>query len=231
MNDAADVRTDAPPRADAEPVLHTLSRADGSTAARIVRNADGERILVTDRVLMADVLAGTPPGAVRRTLAKVFFRGGALEPRGETRRTEAEVLGRIATAVAARPGWCVRVYRLIDGLRVIAVHDVLPTDDADARRFLVELGIDAEIVADQLAGGSWRVRVSPAIERLRVGPPPAPGGDALTDWERRHDAAAARHASSHMLKRLGDERAVPETKTVVEIHDRTTRSASGLPLA
>lgn len=222
-----------------EHVVHTLTRADGSEAARIVRNRDGERVLCSARVLVGDILVDPPAGgAVRRALSKVFMRGGNLEPRGETRNTEAVVLARIERAVAARPGWCVRVYRLVDGLRLMAVHDVLDPAGSEARDFLVDAGIDREIVDTQLAIGAYRVRVSPLLERTRVGPPPVTlpfaseaDAKAYADWELRFEVAGARFAACHMLKRFGDERSVPETATMIELHDKSARSASSLPLA
>ena len=51
------------------------------------------------------------------------------------------------------------------------------------------------------------------------------------DWLRGYDSACERFASCRFLESVGPEQARPETRAILEEHDRTTKANSQLPLA
>lgn len=220
-----------------ERLVHECKRADGTVAARITRAADGARMLNVDRVLIADVpLAGGGPTGIGARLGQLFWRG-PLAPRGETTRSEAQALAQIGAALEARGDWSLRVYRSAAGVRVIATHALLAPDEAPAREFMTAIGVEPAVVEALAREREYRVPLSPPPQRLSVEAPPSAfpfanpdDGARYETWERRYETAALKSAFCHVLKRLGASTSVPEAATVVELHDRSTRAASSLPI-
>lgn len=217
-----------------EPLVHECKRADGSIAARITRRGDGVKMLAAERVLIADLpLRGAAVRGARSRLGQWFWRG-PLAPRGETDRTEADVLARIGAALERRPAWGVRVYRSAAGLRMIATHALLAPSDPPARELLAELGLDAQAA---VAAAEYRCTLCATPKQVGAAPPPAsfPFADraqaaSYEAWEQRYDSACTKYAHCHVLKRIGVETTVPETATIVELHDKVTRAGSTLRL-
>jgi hypothetical protein len=203
--------------------------------AAITRNGYGALVLNTARVCFIDVDIPPPPlGPFVRGLWHWLRGRGWPKPN----QLESEALDRLRAWVKAHPEWGVRVYRTNAGFRYLVTHDVIPALNAEIESTMQFLGADPFYVRLCKAQRSYRARLTPKPWRCYIDRPTvsfpwrdAAAESAMRDWERRYAEAANDYATCALVETLGQPLVHPEIVRWVELHDRHTRVASGLPLA
>jgi hypothetical protein len=214
-----------------EEVLEPVGAPD---RAVITRNAYGCRVLNAARVMFVDVDFPEAPagGGLVGGLRRLF--GGA--PKAAP--PEAEALGRIASWLAARPDWSMRVYRTRAGLRLAATHDVFDPTAPTTWESMRALGCDPLYLRLCRAQQSFRARLTPKPWRCGARVPPVrfpfetlADERAFRAWQRDYDERQRRFATCARLETLGGGVDNAEADEVLAVHDAETRATSGLPLA
>ncbi len=205
-----------------EEILHEVHADDGRLLGVVTRNRMGVDVLNTDAVLIADV--DTPQPTVTRRL---FRRGPADDPAAEARE-------HIARWSAANPHLGVRVYRTAAGFRVIVTG---PTGEAPDVLTLEALGSDPVYTHLCAHHETYRARLTPkphriGLPRIPVTWPYSHDSDARLAhrWFSDYQRASAGHATCAVESATGPPPS-PDEGRLLDLHDRVTLAASGLPLA
>ncbi|MFN8012037.1 MAG: hypothetical protein U0P81_11620 [Holophagaceae bacterium] len=217
-----------PDKALREELLEEFPDATGALAAAITRNAVGARVLNTERAMFVDLDLG-PLGLIDRI--KAMFKLSPDTP-------EAAALVKVATWLAAHPGWGFRVYRTPAGLRLLATHAPQDPCAPETRRVLQDLHCDPLFI--QLCGvqESFRARLDPKPFRvgLKTAPPPFPRTSldaerAFEAWLKDYRDRCEGRAACAFLAHLGNTSVHPDLAKIVKLHDERSRALeSGLRL-
>lgn len=150
---------------------------------------------------------------------------------------EAEALARVDRFATAHPRLGVHLHRTRAGFRVLVTGSGAAPDGDEAEALLRELGSDPLYVRLCRADASYRARLTPkpwragtTAPRVRW-PASAPREEQeLRDWVARYEQCCAGFAATRRLSRRGPAPS-PREARVLELHDRSSRADSGLPLA
>ncbi len=148
---------------------------------------------------------------------------------------------RIEKFLARFPDWGARLYRTPAGLRLLVTHAVFTASDPVVSECFEQMGADPVYAKMCLRQQCFRARISPKPWRIGIkgSMRPRPGVWPVapehlprrTAWIEHYEKTAAAYASCHFIKSYGIPDIHPEASSIIALHDRLCRSASGLPLA
>lgn len=203
-----------PDRQVREEVLQSSAGTGGDVDWAVTRNAYGCEVLNAARLVFVDVDDSS----------------GKLTPHLLRARQWAE----------RHPGWAFRVYRTAAGLRLMATHAPVGSDDPVVARDLFP-GLQADALYAQLCRTQrcFRARLTPKPWRIGLGGPhfrwPWQDDSArrrYEDWRGRYLEVALGFATCELVEEIGPAKAVhAELAPLLALHDCATRVGSGLPLA
>ena len=209
-----------------EQVLRTFRHADGSVSGAVTRNSYGCLVLNTATAMFVDVDEHSPS---LLSGLKRLFGGGPFE---------SNVLTKVQRWIDARPGWGWRVYRTRAGIRLLATHQPIPSDDAICQTAFHEFGADwlyRKLCVNQKC---FRARLTPKPWRCGIDKPrhrwPWPDSaaeSAFETWNQGYLAAAGQYATCKLLGQFGNPAMDPALEPLAAFHDEATRVSSGLRLA
>jgi hypothetical protein len=178
----------------------------------------------------ASLLLGMPlPGVLRRLSATL--QGGH----------EQAAIRRVRRFVAARPGWCVRVYRTPAGLRLLALHRLFDPREAEVKVCFDTLGVDPMYARMCFNQNCFRARISPKPWRMglpRMRPPYSAVWrpehaelPARRQWIEVYDRTAKSYASCRYVETLGNVPPDPGADAVRALHDAFCRADQDMAIA
>lgn len=147
---------------------------------------------------------------------------------------------RIRRFLESHPDWRLRLYRTPAGYRVVAMHRLFDPGDPEVADFFDALRCDPVYVRMCRNQRCFRARVSPKPWRIGIGhlrprtgvwpirPESMPFRRA---WVDAYDAQAADFASCRSEEEMGQGPVHGKVLEVLGLHDRLSRSDSGLPIA
>lgn len=214
-------------RALREEIIREISTGDGSSPDSVItRNSYGALIINTSRVMFIDVDAPV-------TLQKSSFLGAFKKSKEDPAES---ILQKIRQGLSGY-GASFRIYRTAAGFRVLATDPLFEPASSEAEQLMQSVGADPAFVKLCRAQRSFRARLTP--KPWRCGTPKPPGSFPREDsirtmfmqWLSDYEAASASRATCRFLESVGLNRINEHAEQVLEIHDRTTKSDSTLPLA
>jgi len=210
-----------------EEIVRTLGEENEASETVITRNRYGALVLNTARVPFIDVDAPAESG-LARFFKRLLRRDGGPDA----------TLAAVRAACARQASQSFRIYQTRAGYRVLATSLLLdPRSDA-AQALLTSFGADPYFARLCKLQGCFRARLSPKPWRVGCALPPGrhPREDAavqraFASWEAAYRAASEGFASCRFVESIGSARTTPESRAVVEEHDRVALAQSDLPLA
>jgi hypothetical protein len=205
-----------------EEIVREIGDGGGAT---ITRNRYGALVLNTATFAFIDIdTEESGPG-----LSKLFgfFRKSSEDP----------ALVRIREACAANNRYSYRIYRTRRGFRLLVTTASLDPKSSATEALLKAFGADPAFTTLCRIQGSFRARLTPKPWRVDCPLPPGqhprdPGAGRDFDlWRARYEAASKGFATCQFVEGIGAARPSTEGLVLVELHDRETKAASGLPLA
>ncbi|MEO8351905.1 MAG: hypothetical protein ABI680_09245 [Chthoniobacteraceae bacterium] len=214
-----------------EEVLREFTNAADVRTAVISRNSMGCRVLNTADLMFVDI--DEMPSGGGGFWSALFGRKKVPEP------TLAEKIeAQVGEWVAANPRWRWRIYQTRAGVRLMAVHAAVKSDDPVVPGVFEMFGADPlyrQLCKDQEC---FRARLTPKPFRCDVGRPPVtwPFRDAGTkaamrEWERDYLRQAASFSTCRFVAEVGTSPARPEFAEFIQIHDDATQAHENLALA
>lgn len=224
-------------RAVREPVLRTLSQADGECAAVVTRTVYGSEVLNTERLMFIDIDLPKPnPGAGLIAFFARLFGGGSKEPASSNPED-----ARVATLQQWRTsnsGWAFRVYRTHSGLRYLVTSDWHDPLAGSTHTVFQSLGCDPRYQQLCKVQKSFRARLTPKPWRCGCDNPPVrfpyeSDGHAavMQQWLAGYQQSSAGYATCQFLTTIGSASTTPGMASLITEHDTQTKATSGLPLA
>jgi len=210
-----------------EEILETLVLDSGNEpSAVITRNSYGVQVLNTARLLFLDIDL-QPPSLIDR-IKRIF--GGVS--------AEEKAIANLRNALRSYGRATFRLYRTASGLRAIAIDREFDPTARDVRDLMRDTGTDPAYARLCLAQRSFRARLTPKPWRCNSSAPPGqhPRSDAklreqFAAWLSDYEKASSRYATCRFLETVGGGSPRGNAKTLVEVHDRTTRCNEPLALA
>lgn len=207
-----------------EEIVRPVGEPGGRAEAIVTRNRYGALILNTARVPFIDI-DSAPAGLIAR-LRRLF-------------RPDADAALERIRATCQRSGrHSFRIYRTAAGWRLLATDLFLDPTARMTREFLTDFAADPRFI--KLCGlqGCFRARLTPKPMRCGCSRPPGrfPRDDGEVQrqfdaWLTEYESAAGRFASCRYVESIGSEALPPDTRAIVEEHDRVSRALVALPLA
>jgi hypothetical protein len=213
-----------------EPVLNRFRDEVGI----VTRNAYGALVLNAAGAMFVDI---DIPG-MDKPKKKGLFGGKKesfhLEP-------YLPAIREVESWTAKHPEYGIRIYATFAGLRCLVLNTIFKPESDHANKILLALESDPLYVRLCKVQECFRARLTPKPWRCGMRPPPGPlrfpredprREEEFRGWESQYDAASAKFATCSFIKQIGATRTVhPDVEAVLQLHDRTTRAESGLPLA
>lgn len=215
-----------------EPVIRELG-----PGAVITRNAYGALVLNTDSLMFVDVdrQGNTPAEAAAGVISGILSLFGKSAP-PPPKATETALDG--IEKVAGRRNLSARVYKTAGGYRVLITSAAFRAGASESEALLNEFGADPLYQRLCRMQESFRARLTPKPWRCDFHKPPVQfpletpqEQDRYRRWEVEYNSKAARYATCRYLTAFGGDRALPEFKALIDLHDQETKAASDLPLA
>jgi hypothetical protein len=215
-----------------EEILEEFTNEQGERIAAVTQNSYGVLVLNTAQAMFIDI--DFPPITLWSLLTQMF---GRLFGR-ESSSAESDAQTRLAAFLGEHPEFGWRVYRTCAGLRLLVTHAPFdPTADA-TRRLLQEVGADPLYVRLCQAQECFRARLTPKPWRCGhyANPIPWPREEkaqqrAFEAWQEGYLKQQANFATCRLMVSMGHPTIHPDVAPIIEVHDRLTRSATGLELA
>jgi hypothetical protein len=223
-------------RALREEVKQRFTNAEGELIAVISQNSYGSLVLGTAHVMFIDLdFPPIRPGESIRHFVRRLLDKSARSPDAQREQNARDKLDRF---LADNPQWSVRVYRTCAGLRVIATHSLFdPTADS-TQALLESLGTDPMYIRLCKAQDSFRARLTPKPWRCghtsnTIGWPRETDDQRgrFEKWMADYLERQSNYATCRYLVSVGNAPIHPDVKTIIDIHDQTTRCHEPLALA
>jgi hypothetical protein len=224
---------DAPLR---EEVIQTLDAAAGAPAAVVTMNAWGALVLNAEQVMFVDIDFPPETGAanVKGFFARLF--GGASAPAMPS--SEDAARQRVEQFVRDNPGWNVRIYRTLAGLRLLVTHALFSAAAAEATDAMTRLGADPLYQRLCKLQGSFRARLTPKPWRcdhfacnVRWPRETADEQQRFAQWRAEYLKKQAGYSTCRLLDTCGNGVVLPPLEPIIALHDKLTRCREELPLA
>ncbi|MGB7540187.1 MAG: hypothetical protein WBM17_16725 [Anaerolineales bacterium] len=138
------------------------------------------------------------------------------------------------------PEYGIRIYATFAGLRCLVMNTVFKPKSDHAAEIMRDMNSDPLYLRLCIAQECFRARLTPKPWRCGLR---QPGGalryprenplleEEFRRWEKQYDAAVSKFAVCSFVKQVGSRNVHPDVESVMQYHDRVTRSESNLPLA
>lgn len=217
-----------PDRPMREEVLKEFRAADGSLNAAVTRNSYGCLVLNTSHLMFVDIDA--PEEKTSNFLAGLFGFRRANKTKDDN-GFEAGVLEQVHRWLAGRPEWAWRVYRTRSGIRLMATHQPIASDNPITNEAFEAFSSDPlyrKLCASQKC---FRARLTPKPWRCRMNKPrhrwPWKDGkaeSAFREWEKKYLSVSSTHATCRLIGEFGKASWHPALRELIEFHDRATQA-------
>lgn len=218
-----------------EEVLREFRSPEGTLRAAVTRNSYGCLVLNTTDLMFVDVDA--PEAKESSFLAGLFGFGKPAKGR-QPEEFSNQVMARVNDWVSRWPNWGWRVYRTRAGIRLLATHQPIVSDDALCRTAFEVFEADPlyrKLCATQKC---FRARLTPKPWRCDMDKPRGrwPWANEKTEarfrkWEAKYVEVSESYATCSLMGQFGDPEFDPVLRELVEFHDQATRADITLPLA
>ena len=214
-------------RALREEILEELRDRSGTIDTLLTRNSYGSVVLNAGQVLFVDIDVPWPTTGQR--LARLF---GSQKP-----TPEAATLTRIRDVLRNDRDGSYRIYRTAAGFRVLATDPLFTPASPTAEHLMKALDADPAFIQLCRVQESFRARLTPKPWRCGQPNPPssfprdADDQAAFARWRDAYDRAAESKATCRFVEAIGWGGTHPDAVKIVDVHDRTTKAATALPLA
>jgi hypothetical protein len=229
---------DAPLR---EEVVQRFEDSQGRLYAAVTRNGYGSLVLNAARVMFIDIDFPAPARIPLGESLRRFFRrlAGKWTPSSDSHEEQQhETWNRLAEFLSGRPGWAVRLYATLAGVRGLVTHDLFDPTANETLETLRTVGADPLYVRLCKAQECFRARLTPKPWRCghyvnRVSWPRAGEEQQrqFAKWLAGYMPLQLRYATCRYLGTLGSDAIHPDVQTIVEVHDKITRCEEPLELA
>jgi len=214
-------------RALREEILEELRDRSGTVDTLLTRNSYGSVVLNAGQVLFVDIDVPWPTTGQR--LARLF---GSHRP-----TPEATTLTRIRDVLQNDRDGSYRIYRTAAGFRILATDPLFTPASSTAEHLMKALDADPAFIQLCRVQESFRARLTPKPWRCGQPNPPssfprdADDQAAFARWRDAYDRAAESKATCRFVEAIGWGGTHPDAVKIVDVHDRTTKAATALPLA
>ena len=213
---------DRPPR---EELVQVLAKSGAEPTAALTRCRYGALVLNASRLLFLDIDLA-PEGGLGK-LKRLFGGADPLDAALERLR-----------APLRESGATFRLYRTAAGLRALAVDREFDPTAPGTKELMQRTGTDPAFVTLCRVQQTFRARLTPKPWRCACPNPPGEHPRSAPElarrfaaWRERYEQASERFATCRYLESVGSAAPAPALRDLVELHDRSTRSAEALPLA
>lgn len=218
-----------------EEILNEVSDG-GSPIAVITRNRYGALVLNCRNVLFVDVDFPKPkPTGFVEALLMMFSRS-----KRDARRQAVvqETIGQVEEWARRNPPHTFRLYRTKEGLRLLFTGKLYDPTSPETASILRELGADPLYVKLTEKQECFRARLTSKPWRCGCPRPPStfPWDDARSEsefrqWEAAYSRRDAEYKVCELIAEFGDGPLIAPLKTIVDLHDRSSRIEASAPLA
>lgn len=211
-----------------EEVLKEFRAPDGTLAGAVTRNSYGCLVLNTSHLMFVDIDA--PEAKTSNFLAGLFgFR--KPDKNKDANDFEAGVLEKVHHWVSGRPQWGWRVYRTRSGIRLMATHQPIASDETTTNEAFETFSSDPLYRKLCAAQKCFRARLTPKPWRCGMRNPrhrwpwkDAKAESAFRAWEKKYLSTSIGFASCRLLGHFGNTSLHPALLELIEFHDRATQA-------
>ncbi|HLA94830.1 MAG TPA: hypothetical protein VK612_03850 [Pyrinomonadaceae bacterium] len=215
---------DRPPR---EEIIEEIT-----DLAMVTRNSYGSLILNTKDLMFIDI--DVPFESSFPRLIRSFKHLFGITAESPTDR----IRDRIAVIARSRPAYTCRIYQTAAGFRCIVINKRIHPNSPESNELLLAFDADPLYVRLCKNQESFRGRLTPKHWRCGVDRPtgrfPFETDDddkRFRTWQKTYETVCERYATCTFVEQFGTQEGVADFRKLIEIHDRLTRSNSGLDLA
>ena len=218
-----------------EEILKEISD-DGGVIALITRNRYGALVLNCSSVLFVDVDFSRPrPSGFLEALLLAFSR----KKRDEKKEAVVqETVQRVAEWAEGHRPHSFRLYRTKEGLRLLFTGQSYDPASEETASILRELRADPLYVKLTQKQECFRARLTSKPWRCGCPRPPigfpwddAGAEQAFREWEAVYATRDAGFKACELMREFGEQAAMAPVKTIIEVHDRGSRTDADAPLA
>ncbi|MCC5848783.1 MAG: hypothetical protein JJU29_11890 [Verrucomicrobia bacterium] len=218
-----------------EEILERIGE-EGAESAIITRNRYGALVLNCSRVMFVDIDFPAPK-------AKGFWDGVLLLFSGERRRARREEviedrIRKVQDWAAQNPARAFRMYRTLEGLRLLFTDKLYEPAAEETARIFTELGADPLYMKLTEKQECFRARLTAKPWRCQSPRPPVTFPREKEDDERLHRdwlQAYNQHSQNYKvcdwLEAFGTTAENPEITAIVNFHDQAVQTTATKPLA
>ena len=225
-----------PGRPMREEVLKEFHGTDGTLNAAVTRNSYGCLVLNTSQLMFVDIDA---PRAKESSFLAGLFGFRKPDKNKSENGFEKNTLAQVHRWLDVHPDWGWRVYRTRAGIRLMATHQSIASDNAltsEAFELFSSDPLYRQLCASQKC---FRARLTPKPWRCGSDKPRHrwPWKDAKAEatfraWEKKYLSVSSRHATCQLIGHFGNSSPHSALSELIQFHDQATRAEkTGLPLA
>jgi hypothetical protein len=212
-----------------EEIVEEIKGPEGEIIAMVTRNQYGSLVLNTTNLMFIDVDVPAEPPSLVQSIKRLF--GVAVPDASE------KIKEQIAATAASRPEYTFRLYKTAAGFRLAVINKRITPTSPESESLLAAFGSDPLYVKLCKNQESFRARLSPKHWRCGVKSPrdrfPFEDESAENrhrDWTKKYHDASGQYATCAFVEQYGSQQGVADFRQLIELHDRETKAASGLPL-
>lgn len=227
-----------PDRPFREQVLQEIKNDSSEVAAVVTRNSYGCLVLNTARVMFVDIDLLEPPGPRGIGFSIRILGWPKPKPPPDMSGPRNAALARVENWTRNNYQWGWRIYRTRAGLRLLATQSLIEADSSQTAEIFQALGTDMLYQKLCQTQKCFRARLTPKPWRCGVSSKPErwPWPDAKREkrfqkWEIDYRTASEEYATCEFLRQIGNPDVHPEVRSILKLHDDSTRAESKLPLA
>lgn len=212
-----------------EEIVEEIKITDGEIIAMITRNHYGSLVLNTTNLMFIDVDVSPGGPSLVQSIKSLF--GFPVPDASEKVREQ------IAATAASRPEYTFRLYKTAAGFRLAIMNKRITPTSPESDALLAAFGSDPLYVKLCKNQESFRARLSPKHWRCGVKSPHdrfpfenESAEDRHRNWTKKYQEASGQYATCAFVEQYGSQQGVADFRELIELHDRETKAASGLPL-
>jgi hypothetical protein len=212
-----------------EEIVEEIKNSDGEIIAMVTRNHYGSLVLNTTNLMFIDVDVPSEGLSLIQSIKRLF--GIAVPDASEKIREQ------IAATAASRPEYTFRLYKTAAGFRLAVINKRITPTSPESDGLLAAFGSDPLYVKLCKNQESFRARLSPKHWRCGVNSPHdrfpfenQSAEDRHRNWTKKYHEASGQFATCTFVEQYGSQHGVADFRQLIDLHDRETKAASGLPL-